>query len=661
MLGHIFKTFYRFFLRSKFQLFTIVIGLAVGMVVSTVIYVYVRHELSYDQAHRDADRIFRVNSILTMEGKTDRTAKAGFNSGEALMEFYPSVEDHTQFLNIGKQTIRIGTEMYSSESVVYADSNAFSFFTYPFVQGDAKTSLDGPNKVVISSESASSYFGSPEKAIGQTMEVNNKDYLVTGVYDEKLISTHIPYNIFLSLSSLPHDFRQQRNREYMWITTYNYIKLRKDAAPDIFQKDLVSFNEKHLIPYMKRNEISGEIVFEIEPVTNIHRNTSLRFDFPGAVNPNYLKVFSAVAVLTLFIGLINYVNLSTAKVLKRVREIGIKKAVGASRRTVFMQFVIETFITVYISYLIALVALNFALPSLSELTERKFTFFNIADRDFFVTTNLFLIAFALIASIYPAMLLSSTKAINALRSVNTHLNLSMMERILSPTSVRKALVTIQFAISIFLIIATLLIQKQFSFLNRQSLGFDKEQVMVIDIPSDTAVSNHLDVIRNQFMDITGVQSVSCTASIPGTSHGALTMNVSQSGGTEIKVINTYTVDDKFMETLGISLSEGRFFSREYSTDPNEAFVINEAAARFLGWDDPLNKKIESPLGQRGVVVGVVKDFNYKSLHAEIEPLIFLNTTNTQGFLMIKIRTDQMSNVIENISQAWTTFDTAHPY
>ena len=514
MLRHIFKTFYRFFLKSKFQLSTIIIGLAVGMVVSTLIYVYVRHELSYDRTHQDADRIFRVNTILTMEGKTDRTAKAGFNSGEALMEFYPSIEDHTQFLNIGKQTIRIGTEMYSSETVVYADSNAFSFFTYPFIHGDAKTSLDGPNKVVISAESASAYFGSPGKAIGQTMEVNNKDYLVTGVYDEKLLSTHIPYNIFLSLSSLPLEFRQQRNREYMWITTYNYIKLRKDAAPDIFQKDLASFNEKHLIPYIQRNEINGEIQFEIEPVTNIHRNTSLRFDFPGAVNPNYLKIFSAVAILTLFIGLINYVNLSTAKVLKRVREIGIKKAVGASRRAVFMQFVIETFITVYISYFLALVALNFALPVLNELTEKQFTFLSIADRDFFITTNLFLILFALIASVYPAMLLSSTRAINALRSANTHLNLSIMERLLSPTAIRKALVTIQFAISIFLIIATLLIQKQFTFLNRQSLGFDQEQVMIIDIPTDTTVSNHLDVIRNRLMNIAGVRSVSSTASVP---------------------------------------------------------------------------------------------------------------------------------------------------
>jgi putative ABC transport system permease protein len=193
------------------------------------------------------------------------------------------------------------------------------------------------------------------------------------------------------------------------------------------------------------------------------------------------------------------------------------------------------------------------------------------------------------------------------------------------------------------------------------MGFDQEQVMVIDIPNDTTVSNHLDVLKNSLQEIPTVKSVSASSSIPGSDHGALTMNVSQSGGSEIKVINTYTVDEKFQEALGIEVAKGRFFSREFSTDPQEAFVINEAAAKFLGWEDPLNKKVESPLGQKGVVVGVVKDFNYKSLHSAIEPLILMHSLNSQGYLLVKVTTAEVQETVDRISKVWQAFDPGHPY
>jgi putative ABC transport system permease protein len=661
MIIQIVTAFFRHILRSRFQYVTIITGLSLGMSVSILIYIYVRGETRFDAHHQDVSRIYRVHNILDMEGKTDRTAKNCLNAGEALQQFYPEVESYMQLLNVSKQTVRIGDKLYASDKAVYSDSNAFTFFTFPFLKGDPATALTGPNKAVISQTTALQYFGSVEDAFGKTMEVNKKDFLVTGIYDDKSGRTHIPYTIFLSLSTLPQEFLAQRNREYMWLTTYTYIKLKPSITGIDFQKKLASFHEKVLVPYVKNAEVNGSIKMELEPLRNIHLDNTLRFDVPGAVNPAYLKIFSAVGILTLLIALINYINLTTAKVSNRIKEVGIKKYLGATRKSLFFQFVFETIITSFLCFVASLVLVYLSLPKLSDLTGATYGFLEVFDPEMILTSVFFVTCFGIAGSLYPAVLLTSFKPLNAIRSYKNVFHASFLENLLNPAVVRKVLVTAQFSISIFLIIGTLIIFQQFQFMSSLDMGFDQEQVMVIDVPNDTTVSNHLDVLKNSLLGIPEVKSVSSASSIPGSDHGALTMNVSQSGGSEIKVINTYTVDEKFQEALSIELSEGRFFSREFSTDPQQAFVINEAAAKFLGWDDPLDKKIESPLGQKGVVVGVLKDFNYKSLHSSIEPLILMHSVTSQGYLLVKVNTNSMQETVQKVSTIWTDFDRGHPY
>jgi putative ABC transport system permease protein len=613
MIRHILITFYRSFTRAKFQLFTIVFGLALGIAVSLLIYIYVNEESRFDSHHQGSDRIFRVNTVLEMEGKVDYTAKAGYNTGDALMDFFPEIETASQLLNINKQTIKVGDDLYASENVVYADSNLFTFFNYPFVEGNPVTALSGPNKVVISQTIASTYFGEGN-AVGKNMNVNNVDFEVSGVYSES-DPTHIPYNIFLSLSSLPKEFRDQRNREFMWITTYNYIKVKPGIRRESLESKLTAFNDKFLVPYVAKNQVNGSIHFELGPVTDIHLNDKLRFDFPGAINPNYLRIFSAVALMTLFIALINYINLTTAQVSKRLKEIGVKKSVGATKRNLIFQFLGETIMTVSLSFLAGIVLLYISLPELNRLTGKSFHFADLLTPTLLGYAITFVFGFGLLAGIYPAILLSSYRPMQALQAARKGVGISLVEKIINPVFIRRVLVTVQFSISIFLIIGTFVIFQQFRFMRNQDLGFDQDLVMVIDIPSDTSISKHLDMVKEELLKISAVRAVSATGSIPGSNHGALTMNVSQSGGSEIKVINTYFTDEKFMETLNLELSKGRFFSKEFSTDPQKAFVINEAAAKFLGWDNPIDKKIVSPLGQDGTVVGVIKNFNYKSLHS----------------------------------------------
>jgi putative ABC transport system permease protein len=661
MIKHILLTFYRSARHAKFQLFAIIFGLTMGIAVSLLIFIYVTEESSYDNHHADAARIYRVNTTLVAEGKTDYTAKAGLNTGEALMEFYPEIEACTQVLNISKQTVKIESELFATETVVYADSNFFSFFTYPFVAGSASEALSGPNKAVISDKLAALYFGSADKALHSTMNVNNIDFQVSGIYHESTQRSHIPYNIFLSLSTLPKNFLQERNREYMWLTTYNYIKLKPGVDGTTFQPKLSAFQQKFLVPYVEKNQVNGSISHVLEPVTHIHLNDKLRFDFAGAINPNYLKIFSAVALLTLFIALINYINLTTAQVSKRLKEIGIKKSLGAARTTLFIQFLSETLIIVSFSFILALMLLYILLPELNRLTDKSFTFWQIITPSFLAWTSLSIVLFALLAGAYPAVLLSSFKPIQALQTTQKVIGSSTLQRIIAPGFVRKILVTAQFAISAFLIIGTIVIFRQFSFMRNQDLGFAQEQVMVIDIPNDTLVSKKIDVFKEQVLKVAAVKSVSAASSIPGTGHGALTMNFSQSGGSEIKVMNTFFTDERFVETLDIELAKGRYFSKEFSTDPQTAFVINEAAAEFLGWDDPLDKKVVSPLGQDGKIVGVVKNFNYKSLHAAIEPMIIMNSPTSQGYLLVKLETNQLQNTISQISKLWKEFDNGHPY
>jgi putative ABC transport system permease protein len=446
MLRHIFTTFYRSFTRAKFQVFTIVFGLTLGITVSLLIYLYVTEESRYDSHHAAVEQIFRVNTVLEMEGKIDNTAKSGYNTGEALMDFFPEIETFTQMLNISKQTIKVEEELFASEKVVYADSNLFNFFTYPFVKGNPTDALMGPNKVVISESVAKAFFKNGD-AFGKTMNVNNIDYEVSGIYRE-INPTHIPYDIFLSLASLPKDFRDQRNREFMWITAYSYIKLKPGVAVDELERKLGGFNEKYLIPYVEKNQVNGAIRFQFGPVTNIHLDDKLRFDFPGAINPNYLKIFSAVALMTLFIALINYVNLTTAQVSKRLKEIGIKKSIGATKRNLISQFLTETIMTVAVSFFFALALLSFALPELNALTGKNFTLSNFLTVDLISSAIVFILAFGLLAGLYPAILLSSFKPSQALQAARKSVGVSLIEKILNPVFIRKVLVTVQFSISI---------------------------------------------------------------------------------------------------------------------------------------------------------------------------------------------------------------------
>ncbi len=661
MIRHILFLYLRTLFKSRLQLITIVSGLSLGIAVSLLIYIYIQEETAYDKHHADASRIYRLNTILEMEGKVDNTAKAGLNSGGALMDFYPEVEDYTQFLNISKQTITVGEDLYSSEEVVYAHSNAFTFFTFPFLLGNPAEALAGPNLVVISEKIAERYFGSAQSAFGATIKVNNKAYEVSGVYTERGAATHIPYKIFLSLASLPKDFLDARNREYMWLTTYSYVKLQEGVTGKDFEAGLAGFNKEHLVPYVAKNEVNGSITYQLEPVTGIHLNTTLRFDFAGAVNPFYLKIFSAVALLTLFIALVNYINITTASVSKRTKEIGIKKSIGASRGLLWLQFTLESVTVVFISYLVALVLLTFSLPELNKLTGKTLDVSVLLTIPFVVRSLLFVVVFGLAAGVYPAAVLSALQPVNALKATTKTVARTFTEKIASPGFIRKALVTLQFGISVFLIIGTIVIFRQFEFLRNKDLGFNQEQVLVIDVPNDTAVANHLEVVKAQLLQIPAVKSASSASSIPGSWHAAPTMNVSQTGGSEIKVLNAYFVDENFREALDLTLAEGRFFSKAFTTDPEQSFVINEAAARFLGWDSPLEKKIESPFGQKGQVVGVLKDFNYKSLHTEIEPLVLMNTPTSQGYLLIKLHSANLEATVDDIGNVWKTFDKTHPY
>jgi len=659
MIRHFFITFLRTNLKSTFQLITIVSGLTIAMVVSLLIYIYVKEETSFDKHHHDHTRIFRVNTILEMEGKVDHTAKAGFNTGSTLHDHYSQIESSTQVLNVGKQTVRVGENLYATEQLIYAEKNFFDFFVYHLVK-QADAMLDGPNKVVMSKQLAETYFGSIEKAFGAQLEINKQNFVVTGIFDDHQYRTHIPHKIFVSMETLPADFREQRNREFMWITTYSYIKVRNDGSINDLRAQIGSFYEKYLVPYVQKNNVNGSITFDFEPVANIHLDDKLRFDFPGAINPNYLKIFSIVGLLTMVIALMNYINLTTAKISKRIKETGIKKAIGASRSSLIMQFVGETIITLLVSCMLALVIAALVLPELNNLTDKELQIGDVINLQILALSVITVVGLGIIAGIYPAILLSALKPVEALQA-GTKKSGSVATRFLNPAGIRKVLVTLQFAISVFLVIGTIVIFKQFNFLRSKDLGFDQNQVMVIDIPTDTSVSKQLDVIRNKLTQISGVKAVSSTSSIPGSGHGALTMNVSQSGGSEIKIINTYMADDQFVNALDIDVVDGRFFSKERSTDPQEAFIINESAAKFLGWEQPIGKQVESPLGQKGFVVGVIKDFNYKSLHSAIEPLIIMNSLNSQGYLLVKLQTDNFEEVISQVSDAWKAFAPAHPY
>ncbi len=628
-----------------------VLGLAVGLVCAILIFLYVRYELSYDRFHEKADRIYRVT--------LNDSARSPRELGPVLQADFPEIQHFARMLpTLGTWIMKHEDRIYYEKNVYWVNKELFDVFTFPLVRGDPDRALEAPYTVVISEDTALKYFGD-EDPMGKTIVADN-GYMVltvTGVMSNIPKNSHFHADFLISLASGYDKFRWSGNAR-IWYNTlfYTYVVLPEGHPPSETQGKLPGFVEKHIDADFL--EDLGRFELTLQPVTDIHLYSHLENE-PGAnTDISYVYILSAIGLFILVIASVNYVNLSTAQFAHRGREIGMRKVLGASRGQLMRQYLGESVLMTIAALVIALVAVYFLAPYFDALLGEPVTSLHALNPLWWLAMPAVAVFIGLLSGAYPALVFSSMRAIPGLKEGQPH----------QPGGVwsRKILVIAQFVISIALIIGTGILFSQLNFIQDRKLGFEKDQVIVIPTVEDVAVNYQ--PWKDALLQHTGVDGVSQAITLPG-----LFGTVGRSStGTIQRVedpdhvrhgVQGFQAAVDFVETMGIELLAGRTHRGAFRNDAEwENIVINEAALRVLGWERPeeaIGRQVRFASGYTQTVVGVVRDFHFRTMHLEIEPLVLFHGTGLH--LVVRIQPEDTRSTLEFIEGTWSEYFPDYPF
>ena len=655
MFKNYFKTAIRNMKRQKLYSFINIAGLSVGLACCILIVLYIHFELSYDRYHQNADRIYRVIEMSKEEGKTDYSTTTPAPLAPALAAEFPEIKQAVRFFHpswIEKWRISVEHKIFFEENVFFTDPQALEVFSFPLVQGNSSDALREPNTAVINEDMAQKYFGN-SNPLGKTFILNSTEMKITGIAQNIPPNSHFRSDFLVSFSTLGHP--SFRNFVYDMLTDWRshnfhtYLLLGEGNSYLGLQNKFVPFLEKHF-----NTKISNSGIY-LQPLKDIHLN-SKNFSYEiTSTNSDiaYVYIFSAIALFVLIIACINYMNLTTARSANRAKEVGTRKVVGASRLQLVQQFLGESVALLLIALLFALILVSFFLPTLNSLTDSSFKidFKNLTSIAGLMLSAALVLGVA--AGIYPALFLSTFHPLNILKG-NIYSGLKRIQ-------FRRLLVVVQFAISIVLIIGTMVIRNQLQYCLNKNLGFDKEHLVVIPVRESKTIIE-FNSLRNKLLQHPEIMNVASSSSLPGKTIGTRGFLPE---GNEWNPRFSMFVDYDFIPTMGMEIVEGRNFSKEFSTDLDDAYIINEAAAKEFGWDSAVGKSLfwRGDKNRKGEVIGVVKDFHFMSLHQKIEPFILHLLQPGQGFgyITIKVNTQNIFNLLNTIRKDWQEFNPRAPF
>ncbi len=642
MIANYLKVAIRNLLRNKLFSTINILGLAIGMACCMLILLYVQDELSYDRHHENADRIFRLADEVSVSGKTHRIAVTPFQMGPALVQDYPMVVDAVRFFrDIGEKTlVETRDDHFYEPGVMFTDSNILRVFDFPLSNGDPQTALREPYSIVLSEAMARKYFDGDDP-IGRPLSVDRKLYKVTGILEEPTYNTHLQFDFLATPIESDDDG---------WIahSYYTYLLLRDKNAASELERALPDFVERYLRERDKARRVQMKPF--LQTLTDIHLHSSLEYEVSANGDIRYIYLFVAIAFFVLLLGCINYTILSTAHCTYRSREVGLRKVVGAKRRQMIFQFLGDSTITAAISTVVAVVFVETALPTFSAFTERSLNLEYLRGSGLLVGFIGIVLLTGVLSGSYPALFLSSFQPVAALKGLARAGS--------NKLSLQRTLVVVQFAISIVLVIGTAVVYDQASFVRNMRLGFQKEHVLVMPYGDPDAMKRY----KNAVTPYSSVLDASASSTVPGrmiASH--FFRPVIEGRSSDASVFNVVFAGHGFISTFGIEVLEGRAFSKEFRSDRIGTFMLNDAAMRKLGWTSCENKKLahvypeggQLKVNVQGDVVGVVKDFHYKSLHHEIEPLvIMLVDRGWVNYLSIRIRPEDISGTLDFLKTQW---------
>ncbi|AEE51943.1 ABC transporter permease [Haliscomenobacter hydrossis] len=667
MLRNYLKIAWRNLLKNKTFSSINIFGLAIGLSCFILITLYVVDELSYERFYPNAARTYRVDSDIRFGGTDLNLAVCSDPFGATLKKDYPEVEQYVRFYaSDGRKFIKRGTETIIENRVAHVDSTYFDVFPRPILAGNPKTALDEPNTVAISESAAQKYFGTTD-ATGKTLEVgiNEKTiYKVTAVYADMPSNSHFHFDFLFSMDNVT-DYNYGN---FLSHNFHTYIRLREDADPRALEKKFPDLINRYVLPQaqgfmeiksMADFEKSGnKLSYSLIPTTDIHLKSDRLVELDVNGNMQYVSVFGIVALFLLLIACINFMNLSTARSANRAKEVGIRKVLGTERQTLIGQFMAESTLTSYLAFAFALGLVALALPYFNELAAKTFSITMLFSPRYLPFLLLFPLAVGFLAGYYPAFFLSSFRPIEVLKG---KLNTSAAK-----SNFRNALVTFQFAISLLLIISTVIVYKQLNYIQSKNLGFDKDQVLIINATS--GLEDNKEAFKNEIKQLTGVKGACYAGYLPVDNSSRSDNTFSKYAVMDAKSgfnMQIWNIDHDYIPTLGMEMAKGRNFSRSYGAD-SSGIIINETAAKILGYPDPIGKKLYTSDGNSSTqtiaytIVGVVKNFNYQSLRENVGPLAMRLGFN-RWETAFKVNMSEAPNLIAQIESKWKQMAPAMPF
>jgi putative ABC transport system permease protein len=635
--------------RHKGFSFINILGLSVGMTACFLIFLYVTFETSYDDFHSKANRIYRIVTDTKTPTETIKQGRTTTPIAVNLKKDFDEIEETVRFAD-DAYLIRRGNIKFQEKKTVLADSTLFSVFDFPLIAGNKKTALTEPMSIVMSQSSALKYFGK-ENPIGQQVLLSGAAIpsTITGIMKDIPENSQIQADMFISMSSYKNIYGQPTaDSEWTNHSNYTYVLLKPYTNAKALESKLPAFMEFHHGAEAK--ELQMQDYLSLEPLRDVYLKSTRDGYVTGSITNVY--IFSVIAIFILLIACINFINLATARSAERAKEVGIRKVVGAGRYQLARQFIGESVIICIISFVLAVILCALTLPLFNQLAGKTISSNIFDDPTHLLTLFALSLTIGIVAGIYPSLVLSSFKPVSVLKG--------RFDRGTAGLILRQGLVVFQFTISIALIVGTIVVYSQLKYMRNQNLGFSKDQEIIIN----TNYDRNKDVFKQSLKSIPGVLSTTYSSSVPGSFHNSAYSRVENKNGEMQKSnIDLYLIDYDYIPQYELKLVAGRAFSRDFPTDSTEAMIINEAAAKTLGYQTPqeaIGRNFEQ-WGRKGKIIGVLKDFHYKSLQNVIPPLTMRMEKWAYGTISIKVAAGNLPATITAIESKWNEIIPNRPF
>jgi len=628
-----FKIAFRNTMKYRGHSFINIIGLSVGMAACMLLFLWVQDELSYDRYHKNAERIYRVIYQWEKNGQVNRFAVTPAPLGPALVDEFPEIQKAVRF-GTNKFIVRYKKKIFQ-ENIFWTDPEIFDVFTFRLYKGDPQVALKEPYSILISEEISNKYFGE-ENPIGKIINLSKKgDYRITGVFKNIPSNSHFRFDFLGPFSDYEgKDFDQWGISNY-----YTYILVSSDFKPGKFREKLHQFIEK----YKGKSASFYKTTFMLQPLTRIHLHSDLR----GEIQPNgdigNIYIFTIIAFFILVIACLNYINLSTARNINRAKEVGIRKALGATLPQLLNQFLMESFLLAFIIIPFAVILTELFLPIFNSLSNKHLVIHYFNNFFFLGGLAVIILFVGFVPGILPAFFISILHPVNALKGeFKTGSKVPLL---------KKSLVISQFSLSIIFIISAVFISNQLNYMRNRNLGIDNKNIVNIPIYSKEALKKY-EMLKDEFLKHPSVKAVCASSFFLGKNNNNINYWREGASPDQQRMINCINVDHDFIKTFSINCVKGRNFSKQFPSDLDNSYIVNESAIKEWGWQSPIGKQLSIGNRKRGTVIGVVEDFHFKSLHQEIEPMVLYINPDWFSYFSVKIAPQNISETLNFLKTKW---------